>query len=120
MKSGGFSILAVEDEPFSCEILRNILFNYKYTIAMSGESAIEKFKENLPDIVFLDIGLPDISGLDVLKKIKEINIYTTVIMLSSHNERKVVTEAMQNGADGYITKPVSKSTVDGYIKRFVK
>lgn len=100
-------ILIVDDE----EVLRKALkmtLDEKYFIIMAknGHEALDIFDRQKPDLVLLDIGLPDISGIDVLKKIKSKDDSATVIMITAVDEVKTIVEAVRLGAYDYLVKPI--------------
>lgn len=113
-----FSILAVEDNSFFRDITRSLLKGYNFTFASNGVEAIYKFQQQEPTLVFLDIELPDINGFDVLSRILKINPQAKVVMLSGNSDKESVRNAIRLGAQGYITKPVSREKMELYIKRF--
>ena len=101
-------ILVVDDEKAICEILEEFLslFGHSVTSANSGADAIEVVRRASPDVVFLDIRLPGMSGLDVLKEIKALDSSVRVIMISAFGDEETESMARELGADGYIQKPV--------------
>ena len=106
------SVLIIDDEAEICFLLANILKRKKLTssVAHTLIDGYNKLKSET-DIVFLDINLPDGSGLELLKKIRKEHPLLKIIMISAYdgvNERK---EAMQNGADAFISKPFNSDTV---------
>ncbi len=114
-----FSLLVVEDDPFSQELLHSMLNGYNYHIAATGAEAINSYQHGMQDIVFLEIGLPDMSGLTVINEIHTMNPYTPIVMLTSNNDKHTVLQAMEKGANGYIVKPVSKKLIDEHIARLI-
>ena len=79
---------------------------YKYLLAKNGEEAILQASSYAPDVVFLDLGLPDIDGIEIIKRIREwSNMPIIVISARSEDEDKI--EALDAGADDYLTKPFS-------------
>lgn len=103
-----FQILVVEDDP----PIRNLIaitlktHEYKYLLAKNGEEAILQASSYAPDVVFLDLGLPDIDGIEIIKRIREwSNMPIIVISARSEDEDKI--EALDAGADDYLTKPFS-------------
>lgn len=102
-------ILVVDDEEGIRETLSEILEdeNYDVIIASSGEEALEIFKKELPDLVFLDIWLPGIDGIETLKEMKSLKKDTPVIMISGHGSIELAVKAMQIGACDFIEKPFS-------------
>ena len=103
-----FQILVVEDD----DPIRNLMattlktHDYKYLLAQNGEEAIIQASTHDPDVVFLDLGLPDMDGGEIIKKIREwSNMPIIVISARSEDEDKI--EALDAGADDYLTKPFS-------------
>ncbi len=100
------NILVIDDEKSVRESVYMILKDkYKVLEASSGKEAIEKIRKESVDLTLLDIHLPDISGLKLLKEIKKIDETINVIMLTADNSIKSAVNAMKNGAYDYITKP---------------
>ncbi len=103
-----FQILVVEDDPPIRNLIATTLktHDYKYLLAKNGEEAILQASSCNPDVVFLDLGLPDIDGVDIIRKIREwSNMPIIVISARSEDEDKI--EALDAGADDYLTKPFS-------------
>lgn len=103
-----FQILVVEDDPPIRNLIATTLktHEYKYLLAKNGEEAILQASSYNPDVVFLDLGLPDIDGVEIIKKIREwSNMPIIVISARSEDEDKI--EALDAGADDYLTKPFS-------------
>ena len=103
-----FQILVVEDDPPIRNLIATTLktHEYKYLLAKSGEEAILQASSYAPDVVFLDLGLPDIDGVEIIKRIREwSNMPIIVISARSEDEDKI--EALDAGADDYLTKPFS-------------
>lgn len=101
-------IMVIDDEPEIGWIFSKILTEsgYKVQTAKSGEEGVAKIKKNYPDLVFLDMKLPGIGGLEVLKKIKEIDKEIAVIMITAYEDVKNAVDAMRLGAYDYTLKPV--------------
>ncbi|MCR5451121.1 MAG: response regulator transcription factor [Lachnospiraceae bacterium] len=103
-----FQILVVEDDPPIRNLIATTLktHDYKYLLARNGEEAILQASSHNPDVVFLDLGLPDIDGVEIIKRIREwSNMPIIVISARSEDEDKI--EALDAGADDYLTKPFS-------------
>ncbi|KAF0134579.1 MAG: two-component system NtrC family nitrogen regulation response regulator NtrX [Candidatus Saganbacteria bacterium] len=99
-------VLVVDDEQSIRQSFELILSDkYKVITAASGEAAIKHTTDENPDLVFLDIRMPGMNGLETLKKIKEINPDTIVIMVTAVNEMQKANEAIKLGAFDYIVKP---------------
>lgn len=102
------NILVVDDERAICEILKEFLSIFGHTVhsAISGEEALERLKEKSFDVIFLDIRMHGISGLEVLKEVKASRPATKVIMISAYGDDETAQRAKELGADGYVQKPV--------------
>lgn len=102
------TILVVEDDP----PIRNLIVttlkthNYKYLTAPRGEDAILQASSHNPDVVFLDLGLPDMDGIDVIRQIRSWS-NMPIIIISARSEDTDKIEALDAGADDYLTKPFS-------------
>lgn len=100
-------LLIVDDEKGITDALRDFFLERGFAafIANSGEDAVAAVKSDRPDIIFLDIRMKGMSGLEALKKIKDMDRTIKVIMLTVHEEKEIVERAKELGADEYITKP---------------
>ncbi|MGD8386204.1 MAG: sigma-54 dependent transcriptional regulator [Desulfobacteraceae bacterium] len=101
-------ILIVDDQPATLESL-GMYFSengYEVDTAMNGRSSIEKVKSFSPDIVILDIRLPDSNGIDVLKKMREMNEDIVVFMITAFHDMETTIKAMKYGAYDYVHKPI--------------
>ena len=101
-------VLVVEDDrPIRNLIVTTLkMHDYKYLTANNGVSAIMEASSHHPDIVLLDLGLPDMEGVDVIKKIRTWS-NMPIIVISARSEDSDKIEALDSGADDYITKPFS-------------
>jgi DNA-binding NtrC family response regulator len=100
------SVLIVDDEIGARESLKMILKNdYEVSLARNAEEAFSKIKEHSPDVILLDILLPDLDGLKVLERIKQNDPDMVVIMITATNTVNTAVEAMKLGAYDYVTKP---------------
>ena len=101
------SILIVDDDEVIQETLLDVLKKRGYDIflAGSGKEALETIKKNIIDLVLLDMRLPDVNGLDVLKKVKELDSEILVIMMTAYSDIQTAVAAMKSGAYHYINKP---------------
>lgn len=114
-------ILVVEDH----DLLRKMFseaFRNIHTVhtASSAEEGWKLYLDKTPDIVFLDIGLPDTSGHELAHRIKERNPASYVIMATSSDYEEDMEEAARNNADGFIVKPFDKKKITGYIDRYLE
>ncbi len=101
-------ILIVEDDPYVRNLMTTTLsaHDYPYLTAQSGQSAVLEASSHNPDIALLDLGLPDMDGVEVIKKIRSWS-NLPIIVLSARSEDKDKIEALDAGADDYLTKPFS-------------
>jgi len=106
MSAAPLKVLVVDDEPPIRKLLRLGLSTQGYDIldAPSGKVALELMAEK-PDLVILDLGLPDIEGLVLLQKIRQANEGVPIVVLSSRGEEAAKVQALDLGADDYVTKP---------------
>src|SRR5271170_7016554 len=108
-------ILVVDDEPSIRKYLQTLLEvdGYDVETVSTGKEAIDKVsKGDRPDFVILDVLMPEMSGLDTLKELMQVDRTLNVIMLSCSNEVGTVVEAIRIGAHDYLTKPFEKSELD--------
>ena len=107
MSAPPIKVLVVDDEPPIRKLLRMGLSTQGYEIleAPNGRSALELLVQNRPDLVILDLGLPDIQGLDLLRKMRAENDRVPIVVLSSRSDEGAKVEALDHGADDYVTKP---------------
>lgn len=104
------SILIVDDEPDICSSVRDILEDEGYVVkvAENGETARRALRHSTPDLILLDIWMPDIDGITLLKEItSDLAINTPVIMMSGHGTVETAVEATRLGARDFIEKPLS-------------
>lgn len=116
------SFLIVDDEPLIREMLNDILADLEFNVigqASNGASAIEKAALLKPDVVFLDINMPEISGLDALASIKTRNKDIIVIMVTANSDTSTVQQAVRTGADGYILKPFNANQIVRAVEKAV-
>jgi len=111
-------MLVVDDEIEICDFLKTFFEerNYKVFTAMTGESAIRLVDQENPAIVLLDIKMPGIDGIEVLKRIKTFHPEIKVIMVTAIETRDKIDEANRLGADNYITKPLSLEYLETDVK----
>jgi two-component system KDP operon response regulator KdpE len=106
MSAAPLKVLVVDDEPPIRKLLRLGLSTQGYDIldAPSGKAALELIDQK-PDLVILDLGLPDIDGLELLRRIRATNEGVPIVVLSSRGEEGAKVQALDLGADDYVTKP---------------
>ncbi|MEX2462215.1 MAG: response regulator [Paenibacillaceae bacterium] len=113
-------ILVVDDAAFMRMMIRDILTKNGYEVcgeANDGAQAIEKFKEVKPDLVTMDITMPEMDGIAALKEIKKIDPLAKVVMCSAMGQQAMVIDAIQAGAKDFIVKPFQPDRVIEAIKK---
>ncbi len=102
-----YKILIVDDEIKACDFLKKILESkgFSVTVSYSGESALEKVKTEMPDIVLLDIRMPGMDGMETLRLIRQFDNKVTIIMLTAVSDEGIAKDALTKGADDYMVKP---------------
>lgn len=110
-------ILVVDDEVEACNVLEEFLNSKGHEVhtALDGPTAIATFQEVQPQIVFLDMIMPGMSGLDVLKEMKEMDPNVTVIMVTVVTDHDQAKETLELGAYDYITKPVDLNYLENVM-----
>jgi len=111
-------ILVVDDEPDIRDILEKALSmsGHIVTTAEDGVTAIAQCQSFKPDVVLLDVMMPNGSGLETLQRIHEIDPSAKVIMVSGMHDLQVAKEAMRLGAVDYLTKPFDLRELDSFIR----
>jgi two-component system, OmpR family, KDP operon response regulator KdpE len=106
MSAPPLRVLVVDDEPPIRKLLRMGLSTQGYETldAPNGKTALELMARK-PDLVILDLGLPDIQGLELLRRIRELNEAVPIVVLSSRGDETAKVQALDLGADDYVTKP---------------
>ncbi|AZN40863.1 response regulator [Paenibacillus albus] len=113
-------ILVVDDAAFMRMMIRDILTKNGYEVvgeAQDGAQAVEKFKEFKPDLITMDITMPEMDGIAALKEIKKLDGNAKVIMCSAMGQQAMVIDAIQAGAKDFIVKPFQADRVIEAIKK---
>ncbi|MCM8830943.1 MAG: response regulator [Candidatus Omnitrophica bacterium] len=115
-------ILVVDDEKDIVDFLGKFLekFSIEVIKATSGNDAINLYKMHLPQIVFLDINMPDMDGISVLRQLRSLNPSLKVIMITAIEDKYFQKKAKKYGAIDYITKPIDLSEFANKIKLYFK
>ena len=116
------NVLICDDAAFMRMMIKDILSKNGYNIAGEAENglkAIEKYNELKPDLVLMDITMPEMDGIEALKKIKEADPNATIIMCSAMGQQAMVIEAIQAGAKDFIVKPFQAERVLEAVKKVV-
>ncbi len=118
----GKKILIVDDAAFMRMMIKDIITKNGFEFAGEAENgaiALERYKETSPDLVILDITMPEMDGLTALKEIKKIDSTANVIMCSAMGQQAMVIESIQAGAKDFIVKPFQADRVLEAIKKAV-
>jgi DNA-binding response OmpR family regulator len=110
-------ILVVDDEGQVCESVKSFLGKRGYAVsaAQTAGEALELISKERPHLVLLDVRLGDISGMDVLRKIKQCDKNIKVIMITALSDDESISRAKYLGADGYVVKPFTTDYLNGLI-----
>lgn len=107
-------ILVVDDAAFMRMMIKDILTKNGYEVvgeAADGQQAVEKYRELHPDLVTMDITMPEMDGITALKEIRKINPNSKVIMCSAMGQQAMVIDAIQAGAKDFVVKPFQADRV---------
>ncbi|MGN0161293.1 MAG: response regulator [Lachnospiraceae bacterium] len=116
------NILVSDDAAFMRMMIKDILTKNGYNVvgeAENGQKAVEKYTELKPDLVLMDITMPEMDGIQALKKIKEIDPNACVVMCSAMGQQAMVIESIQSGAKDFIVKPFQADRVLEAVKKVV-
>lgn len=118
MTGAEVTVLVVDDEPPIRRLLRVGLTGEGYAVveAGNGKAALASVAENKPDLIMLDLGLPDISGHELLRRWREEEIDVPIIILSSRSDEAGIVQSLEEGADDYVTKPFGMKELAARIR----
>ncbi len=114
------NVLVVDDSAFMRNMLKNIITQAGGNVvgeAGDGQEAIDKVNELQPQVVFLDIMMPNVNGLDALKKIKSDHPDIKVVMCTSAGQEKIIAEAVETGASEFVKKPFKPDEINQVIAK---
>lgn len=118
----GKNILICDDAAFMRMMIKDILTKNGYNVvgeAENGAVAVDKYKELHPDLVLMDITMPEMDGIQALKAIKSADAGASVIMCSAMGQQAMVIESIQSGAKDFIVKPFQPDRVLEAVKKVV-
>lgn len=112
-------ILLVEDDPFTLQLVK-LAFKEGFDVitAETARQALVYYQRHLPDMVFLDIQLPDGNGLDLLKQMTIADKDSYIVMLSSHSQKEKILDSLSNGSKGFIAKPFTRQRLVDATDKF--
>jgi YesN/AraC family two-component response regulator len=115
-----FSIVVVDDSAFARKQIVDLLKSAKYDVvgtASSAQEALAIIREKKPELVITDVVMPEMSGIDLAKKIAELDIETSIIMVSSLTHEQVILESITQGAIDFIQKPIHSEQLFDSIEK---
>ncbi|CEH30093.1 chemotaxis protein CheY [Aneurinibacillus migulanus] len=113
-------ILIVDDASFMRMMIKGFLTKHGYTVAdeaANGAEAVEKYKQVSPDLVTMDITMPEMDGIEAVKAIRQMDPNAKIIMCSAMGQQNMVVQAIQAGARDFIVKPFQEDRVIEAIKK---
>ncbi len=115
--SAGPTILVVEDDEETRQALIRELTarGYRTEVAPDGRTALLRWESRRPDVILLDLGLPDIDGLDIVRRIRA-EATTPIVILSGRYEEREKVQALERGADDYVTKPFGVDELNARLR----
>lgn len=116
------TVMIVDDAAFMRMMIKDILVKNGYDVvgeAANGAEAVEKYKELKPDLVTMDITMPEMDGVTALKEIKKLDSNARVVMCSAMGQQAMVIDAIQSGAKDFIVKPFQNDRVIEAIRKAV-
>ena len=116
------TIMLVDDAAFMRMLLKDILSNNGYNVvgeAENGAIAVDRYKELNPDLVIMDITMPEMNGIEAAKKIKDGDDSALIIMCSAMGQQAMVIEAIQAGARDFIVKPFQPDRVLEAVQKVI-
>ncbi len=116
-------MLIVEDDEYQHKLLRHLLRdeNFELLFAMSGTEALATLRKRKPDLILMDVGLPDIDGMEVTRRIKSVDQFADVpvLMITGHSDKDIVVQSVRAGATGFVVKPFAKEALLAKVRRCV-
>ena len=118
--TGRHRLLIVDDEPLILEVLtEHFKGEYDVETALNGADALGAILRARPDVVMLDINMPRMNGVEVLKDIKQIDDSIAVIMVTANEQVAMAAESLRNGAFGYVPKPFDFRYLDHMLATII-
>lgn len=116
------TILVVDDAAFMRMMIRDILAKEGYVIheAVNGRDAVEKYGEIQPDLVTMDITMPELDGIAALQEIRTVDPDARVLMVSAMGQQKMIVEALEAGALDFLVKPFQPAKVLETVKKCIR
>ena len=122
MSGDAKTVLIVDDAQFMRMMIRDLVTSMGFVVigeAANGAEGVEMYQKHKPDLVTLDLVMPQMSGIDALKKIKEFDANASVVVVSAIDQREYLMEAIRSGAKDFIVKPFEEERVQHAICKAV-
>lgn len=115
-------ILVIDDEEGACEFIRSFLEDrgYETIFALNGRDALKLIKERAPDLVFLDIRMPEMNGMEMLSELKKQHIDANVVLMTGVDEERELEKARALGAKDLVEKPVELKILNEMVKKHLR
>jgi|RifCSP16_2_1023846.scaffolds.fasta_scaffold144302_2 DNA-binding NtrC family response regulator len=116
------TVMVVDDEPRFCQLLERILLEdgYRVVSATSGRQALMLAREAEPQLVLLDVVMPEMDGIETLRRLRTMEKKSVVVMLTAHGTVETAREAMLLGAYDYLTKPFSLELLRSVLREGIE
>ncbi|TBL77283.1 response regulator [Paenibacillus thalictri] len=117
------AVMVVDDTAFMRMVMRGILEGMGMDVAaeaQNGEEAVRLYEKIRPDLVTMDITMPEMDGIAALKQIRDMDPAAKIIMCSAMGQRDMVLEALRSGAQDFIVKPLQKDRVEQAIQKILQ
>lgn len=118
-----YTILVVDDTSFMRKMATDCLMQHGHRVigeAFNGRDGVEKYKKLQPDIVLMDLNMPEMNGIDATKEILLSNPHAVLLVCSTSNQQEQITEALTAGAKGYLTKPFNAERLNEVIRKYAE
>jgi len=119
----GLNIMVVDDSQITAKKIRSMLESLGHTVvqtARTGREAVSRYQAARPDMVTMDITMPDMNGIDATREIMAADSYARVVVVTSHGQEEMVRGAMEAGAKGYILKPFDKEKLRTVLDKIAR
>ena len=115
-------LLVVDDDPLTNRVLQLRLTKKGYQVdsAAGGEEALAMLDASRPDLVFLDVSMPGVGGLEVLQEVRARGLDAAVVMMTAYGTEEIAVEALRHGADDYLRKPFEPTEFEAVLERTVE
>src|SRR5271157_1228680 len=114
-------ILVVDDQPEFCKLFSNVLteMGHEVSTAIGGWQGLAKIRKNPPDLLFLDIKMPEMDGLECLRRIRKAKRRFVVVVMTGYGDIQSAREALRLGADEFISKPFDLDDLKRLVNELV-